>query len=120
MHRVTELADRPSGFVPDGKPAFKSLIGLTEVISEIQESGVKSQKVRKEYFRLLRLLGNELFILRECPLASLKNSGLTLLPEAINKVRKGEVNILPGYDGEYGTVRVFTQKEKDAKQLKLF
>jgi len=120
MHRATELADRPLGFVPDGKPGFQSLIGLTEIISEIQESGVKSQKVQRDYFRLLQLLGNELYILRECPLFSLKNSGLTLLPEAINKVRKGEVNILPGYDGEYGTVRVFTQKEKDAKQLKLF
>ena len=120
MHRVTELANRPSGFVPDGKPAFKSLIGLTGVISEIQESGVRSQKVQKDYFRLLRLLGNELFILMECPLPILKNSGLSLLTEAINKVRKGEVSILPGYDGEYGKVRVFTQKEKDAKQLRLF
>lgn len=46
MHRVTELADRPIGFVPDGKPTFKSLIGLTGVISEIYAVGGKVKKPR--------------------------------------------------------------------------
>ena len=120
MHRVSELADRPLGFVPEGKPAFKSLIGLTGVISEIYGVGGKSKKAQNEYFRLLRLLGNELFILMDCPLPSLKNAGLSLLPQAINNVRKGEVSILPGYDGEYGKVKVFNDKEKTSNQLKLF
>lgn len=56
----------------------------------------------------------------DCPLPTLKNAGLSLLPEAINNVRKGVVSILPGYDGEYGKVSVFKDKEKKSKQLKLF
>ena len=120
MHRVTVLADRPAGYIPGGRPSFVSLIGLAGVISEIHEVGGKSKKVQNEYFRLLRLLGNELFILMECPLTALKNAGLSLLPEAINKVRRREVVIMPGYDGEYGKVRIFNEKEKAAKQLSLF
>jgi len=120
MHRVTELADRPSGYIPDGKPSFVSLVGLAEIISEIHEVGVKSKKVQHEYFRLLRLLGNELFILMECPLTDIKASGLSLLPEAIDSVRKREAVIIPGYDGEYGRVRVINEKVKASHQLTLF
>jgi len=120
MHRVTELADRPSGFIPERKPSFVSLIGLAEIISEIYGVGVKSKKVQKDYFRLLRLLGNELFILMDCPLKDLKSSGLSSLPEAIDKVRKCEVAIIPGYDGEYGKVRIFDDPDKVSNQLSLF
>lgn len=120
MHRVIELADRASGFVPEGRPQFVSLIGLAEIISEIHEVGGKSKKAQHEYFRLLRLLGNELSILRECPITTLKSSGLSLLPDAINKIRRGEVVIMPGYDGEYGKVKVFSEQEKNSKQLRLF
>ena len=120
MHRVIELADRPSGFIPQGKPSFESLIGLTEIISEIQAVGTKSKKVQNDYFRLLRLLGSELFILRECSLNTLKSAGIPLLPKAIEKVRNCDVNIIPGYDGEYGKVRVFKEHEKISNQLSLF
>ena len=119
MHRVTELADRPLGFVPDGKPAFKSLIGLTGVIGEIYEVGGKSKKTQNEYFRLLRLLGNELFILMDCPLPALKHRPLPP-SQAINNMRKGKVSILPGYDGEYGKVKIFSKQEKSSHQLSLF
>lgn len=120
LHRVNELADRPPGFIPPGKPSFVSLIGLAEIISEIHGVGPKSKRVQQDYFRLLRTLGSELYILMECPLATLKSCGLSLLPEAIEKVRKSDVVIKPGYDGEYGEVRVFNDQDKLSNQLSLF
>jgi len=120
MHRVIDLADRPSGFAPDGRPPFVSLVGLAEIISNIHGVGPRSKKVQNEYFRLLRLLGNELFILMDCPLSDLKTSGLSLLPAAIDNMRKRDVEIIPGYDGEYGKVMVLNDKEKAANQLSLF
>ena len=120
LHRVEELADRPDG-TPPAKP-FESLVGLAEILSEILETGVKSKKVLQEYRRLLSRFGNELFILRECPLPNLKASGLSLLPTAIAKVRNRRVTVLPGYDGEYGKVTVLTESDraKANQQLSLF
>jgi len=78
--------------------------------------------VLQEYRRLLSRFGNELFILRECPLPNLKASGLSLLPTAIAKVRNRRVTVLPGYDGEYGKVTVLTESDraKANQQLSLF
>jgi len=120
LHRVNELADRPPGFIPPGKPSFVSLIGLAEILSEIHGAGPRSKKVQRDYFRLLRLIGSELYILRESPLANLKSCGLSLLPEAIEKVRKADVVINPGYDGAYGEVRVFNNQDQVSDQLSLF
>lgn len=120
MHRVTQLADRPWGFLPKGKPPFFSLTALCEILSEILGTGPHSKKVQNEYFRLLNLFGNELYILMDCPLNDLKQSGLSLLPVAIESLRKGDVEITPGYDGEYGKIRTLNDRKKQATQLKLF
>jgi len=41
--------------------------------------------------------------------------------EAIRRNREGKVKIEPGYDGVYGTVRLFNDKEKKKiKQESLF
>ncbi|MFH1406458.1 MAG: hypothetical protein ABIH01_00415 [Candidatus Omnitrophota bacterium] len=42
------------------------------------------------------------------------------IAEGIIKVRKGEVKIEPGYDGEYGKIRIFDEQTKQDKQLTLF
>jgi len=120
MHRVTELADRPSGFALDGRPPFLSVVGLAEIISQIYGVGPRSKKVQNEYFRLLRMLGNELFILIDCSISDLGNSGLSLLAPAVENMRNQNVEIIPGYDGEYGKVMVLNDNDKSANQLSLF
>jgi DNA helicase-2/ATP-dependent DNA helicase PcrA len=112
MHRVQDLADRPSGASsPQGKP-FESLISLPEVLAEVWQVNSGSKKVRERYFRLLARLGPELAILRRVPLPDLAREGGGLLAHGIEKMRRGEVHIAPGYDGAYGEIYLFTPQER--------
>lgn len=111
MHRVAELADRPEGFQPPDAPAYRSLIPLTEVLAEIYQVGSTSRQVQAAYHRLLRAVGPELFILEQAPLDALGRADSSLLAEAIARMRQGRVFRQPGYDGQYGVIRLFTPDE---------
>ena len=63
--------------------------------------------------RLLETLGPELFILRQAPLEDLSRQGGPLLAEAIDRMRKGQVHLEGGYDGEFGKVSVFAPGEME-------
>lgn len=122
MHRVNNLADRPTGFKPHNATPFYSLIPLPEILSEIMKVGVNSKAVGKEYLQLLERLGNELKILMDTPLEDIRREGSDLLSEAISRMRAGNVHIVPGYDGEYGKVKIFEEvKRKEIRgQTRLF
>ena len=107
LHRVAELADRPIGYRPDGAAGFTSLVQLPEIVGEILATGPKSKKVTGEVARLVGALGPELSILREVPLDDVHRVGGSLIGEAISRLRRGEVIRDAGYDGEYGTIRLF-------------
>jgi DNA helicase II / ATP-dependent DNA helicase PcrA len=47
-----------------------------------------------------------LAILIDVFIEEIKNKGSEKLAEAIDKMRKGDINIQPGYDGEYGKVSI--------------
>jgi len=107
VHRVEELADRKKARKPKRAAGFTSLIGLPEVLGELLEVRPTTKKVEKEYTRLIAALGSELHILREAKLDSIAQEGWTRLGEAIGQMREGDVHVSAGYDGEYGTVKVF-------------
>ena len=111
LHRVAELADRPAGYRPDNAPGFTCLVQLPEIIGEIVGTGPKSKKVSGEVARLAGALGPELSILRDIPADEISRAGGTLLGEAITRLRRGEVIRDAGYDGEYGTIRLFRPDE---------
>jgi uncharacterized protein (TIGR00375 family) len=121
MHRVEKLADREHGFKLADAPAFISIIPLPEIIAEGYKCGVSTKKVDALYFRLLAQLGSEFRILMDAPLDDIERAGTPLLREAISRMRAGKVHIAPGYDGEYGKIRIFEEVErKEIKgQLKL-
>jgi len=111
MHRVVELADRKNPDEHRGKP-FYSLIPLKEILSEIYGVGPGSKKIIRAYRDLIGKLGSEFDILLDLPLDDIRHAGSELLAEGIRRMRSREVILQPGYDGEYGVIRVFGDEIK--------
>jgi uncharacterized protein (TIGR00375 family) len=112
MHRVEKLADRNEGFKPAGVPGYYSVIPLPEIIAETLKLGVNSKAVDRQYLSLLETLGNEFRILMDRPIADIEKAGTLEIAEAVARVRKSEVHIEPGFDGEYGKIRIFERVER--------
>ena len=110
MNRVDELADREIGkdFIP-----YRNLIPLGEIIAEAFDVGENTKQVKKEYEKLIKTFGNELKILMEISESELKSVADPRVAESIKRVREGKVKIRPGYDGEYGEIKIFTDEERE-------
>ena len=111
-HRIGELADRPEGYVKPGAKPFESLVPLPEVIGASVGRGAAGVKVQREYRRLLAELGPEFEILRNIPPEDIRRAAGDRVAEGIQRLRKGQVERIPGFDGEYGVIRLFSAKEK--------
>ncbi len=122
MHRVEILADQPAGHRSRRALPYRSLIPLVELIAEVRGAGVNTKGVTEAYRQLLASLGHEFEILMNVPIADIEENGGMLLALAIQRMREGNVTIAPGYDGEYGTVCLLSQEDRQshASQTSLF
>ena len=110
-HRIEQLADQPEGRVrPQAKP-FESLVPLPEVIAASTGHSAASVKVTRQYEEMLRKLGPEFEILRNVPLEDIQRTSGSLIARGIGRLRCGQVERIPGFDGEYGTIRLFSRDE---------
>ncbi len=119
MNRVDELADRKDGFKPKGAVPFKKLVELDKIIAEIL--GIKSRtskKVQEMYDNIVKEFKTELNILINEPIENLEKFN-KIIAKGIERVRNGELIISPGFDGQYGEVKIF-KKDELQKQRKLF
>ncbi len=110
-HRVEALADRPVAEPAPRALPFHRLVSLVQVVSEIEGVGPGSKRVVRKYHQLLERLGPELRILLDLPAEELTAAGGVRLAEAVARVREGRLQVSPGYDGLFGTVRIFEPDE---------
>jgi len=109
-HRVMELADREQPLYREDSPEVFSLIPLPEVLGEIIGAGPSSKGVMAAYRRTIGRFGSEFNLLLHASLDEICEAS-PILGEAVGRMRVGRVNRTPGYDGEYGVIRVFNEGE---------
>jgi len=114
LNRVEKLADREEGFKPARAIPFKSLVPLAEIISQVLNLGKDTKGVKREYDNVTRL-GSEFEILLDIPIEDIKNKGFSDIASAIQKVREGNIQIKPGFDGVFGEVKIFSSLERKNK-----
>src|SRR3989338_1277406 len=120
MNRVEELAGRPEGFVPENAIPYKKMVPLSEIIADVFGLSDNSKAVESEYRAIVPRLGTELEILTELNSDELLSKLPQRIAKAIINVRNGNVNILPGFDGEYGKIEILKKEAEEEKQLDLF
>jgi DNA helicase-2/ATP-dependent DNA helicase PcrA len=109
-HRVEALADREATAVSSRKIPFKSIVPLAQIIAEVMGvSSTQSKKVDAEYMRLTNEVADEFTLLLDTPIETIRAAASSPnLALAIEKMRTGDLKIKSGYDGIYGTVKIFS------------
>ena len=125
MSRVEELADRATnafasaGKPPAGQAGFVKLVELDKIIAEsLDIKSRHSNKVQAKYNNLIRQGGSELNILLNVSLKELEKMTDAAIAEGVERVRAGRLLIKPGFDGQYGEIKIFNEQEKKRNRQK--
>lgn len=138
MERVEDLASGPeklkeqkgkSGIKwitdPSHKhPPFAKLVPLNEIIAETIGSPATSVKVKALFDQITEKFRSEFEVLLKTSVNDISKVFGEELAESILKVRNGNIFISPGYDGEFGIVKIDSAEqnhtEKKSAQESLF
>jgi len=124
MNRVQALADRSElktdtikvGEVTanhyNNRVPYINLVTLDEIIGEALNLGPKTKTVKTEYDNLIKSFKSELHILMNVPGSELISVAKSEVVEGIERVRAGKLKIEPGFDGEFGKVKIFNSEER--------
>lgn len=139
MERVESLASRgndklqitndngtiKTATFPD-RAGYRMLVPLLQIIAEAFNTAPTTQRALNEYKKLTSSLGTEIKILTKVDIEEIAKISGSKIAEGVEKVRRGDLVIDPGYDGVYGVVKIWDHdgesKEEvvEAPQLGLF
>jgi PHP family Zn ribbon phosphoesterase len=105
------------------RPPYIMLVPLMEIIAEAKESNPASRKVRETFFSLTSRFP-EFDWLTKLPLKEISLSAGDKISQGIQKVRQGDIFIQPGFDGVFGTVKIWQKNQEkttiEKEQMSLF
>lgn len=134
MHRVEELATDDevvrkkrgktglSWMTTEDRPPYVMMVPLLEILAEVLGRGVGTKTVQEQYERLVNSLRSEFAVLLKTPVGEIAKLVGERTAEAIGKVREGDIFVDPGFDGEFGKVKIWGEGEKKTsgkKQMSL-
>jgi len=127
LYRVGQLGNKNSSLVVEEKispngikwytdktkrhPPFVKLVPLLEIIAEGLESTVTSIKVKEMFDNVCEELNSEINILLKTGISEIQKLAGARIAEGIDKVRRGAIVVDPGFDGEYGTVKIWNHNK---------
>ena len=116
LNRVALLADRTEDearrvaeekkFIP-----YKNLVPLPEILADVFGCGVATKRVVREYGNIMKNFDSEFSFLLDARLLDIERASSQHIATAIDRVRNGNIVVKPGYDGEFGIVKVFEDSE---------
>lgn len=109
--KQTQIQMTKSVAFPDRKP-FVMLVPLQEIIAECIGSPVVSVKVQTMYRRLTDELGGEFRVLLSSSHDDITKIAGERIAVGVEKVRKGDIVVDPGYDGVFGVVKLWRDGEE--------
>jgi len=120
MHRVETLSDRKNNEKPQKYVPFKKIVPLDQIIASVMNKELTSQIVQKTYFEIINRVGPEFDIFLKIDENELEDKIEKKVFEGIKNVKKGNVIIKPGYDGEFGKVEIKIDLSESKEQETLF
>ncbi len=118
MERVEALASRAKSETFPDRPPYKMLVPLHQVIAEAFNTAPTSQKVLTEYKKLVTALGGEIKVLTKVSIDDIAKISGSKVAEGVDKDRRGDLVIDPGYDGVYGVVKIWQDGEGEKQEQK--
>jgi uncharacterized protein (TIGR00375 family) len=111
LNRIDALSDRDLGFKPNNAIPFRNVTPLEEVIAETYGTGI-GKKVLAMYDHMTAKK-TEFEILLDLPKEEIEKLGDSMIAESIIRIREGKVTVEGGYDGVFGKIHIYEDKERD-------
>lgn len=103
-HRIAHMTDREGEVQVSRSRPFEKLMPLIDVIGAVQKTSSASKKVQRIYMDMLKSIGPELYILRNASIEQIAQVAGEGVARGVDRLRRGEVKLVPGYDGKYGEI----------------
>lgn len=125
VSQIESLSDVAENKIDKSKHIpYKSIVPLPNLIADYFGMGRSSKRVQNLFLEIISKAGNEFKVLLDLDLVELKKIMPETLAVGIIRMRENKITLHPGFDGQYGSIEVFSDKEKESaknnKQASLF
>ncbi|MCK5237771.1 MAG: DNA helicase UvrD [Deltaproteobacteria bacterium] len=115
-NRVDELSDRPLGYKAKNMIPSQPMVPLQEIIAATMGRGVNTKGVTAKYMEVVEAGGSEFNVLLDMEVKEIEAIAGEKIAEAVRRVRSGEISIVPGFDGEFGKIKIFGTAESPVEK----
>ncbi|HLD01351.1 MAG TPA: endonuclease Q family protein [Patescibacteria group bacterium] len=94
-------------------PPYVKMVPLLEIIAESLKVPVTSPKAIGLFSKLCTDVASEIQILLKTPTGEIAAVAGEKVADGIARVRSGNITVLPGYDGEFGKVKIWEEEKAE-------